>query len=319
MQALLELIANPVFAGFLAASVRLSVPIMLAALGGMFSERSGVLNIGLEGMMLLGCFVGFAVTFATGSLWVGVLAAIVAGGACGLVLAFYAVTLRANQVVVGIAINLVMVGITSYFFRLAFGSGTSGPRIASFPPLDFGALGAIPIIGPLLFQHDALTYLALLLVLFSWILMYRSTIGLSIKAVGEHPEAAETLGLDVSAIRYLCVIASGSLAALGGAFLSLSATGLFLENMTAGRGYIALAILILGRRFPFGILGASLFFGAAEALQLRAQLLPGGVPLQFLLMLPYVLTIIVLAASAQRSNAPAALGVPFSRKRSDGA
>jgi ABC-type uncharacterized transport system permease subunit len=319
MQALLDLIANPVFAGFLSASVRLSIPIMLAALGGMFAERSGVLNIGLEGMMLLGCFVGFIVTFFSGQIWLGVLAALVAGAGCGVLLAFYAVTLRANQVVVGIAINLVMVGVTGFFFRLAFGSGTSGPRITGFPALDFGVLGAIPIVGPLLFQHDALTYLALILVIVAWLVMYRSTFGLSIKAVGEHPEAAETLGFSVSLVRYLCSTASGALAGLGGAFLSLSATGLFLENMTAGRGYIALAILILGRRYPFGILGASLLFGAADALQLRAQLLPSGIPLQFLLMLPYVLTIIVLAASAQRAGAPAALGLPYRGSKSDDA
>ena len=292
---------------------------MLAALGGMFAERSGVLNIGLEGMMLLGCFIGFIVTFFSGQIWLGVLAALLAGAACGVLLAFYAVTLRANQVVVGIAINLVMVGITGFFFRLAFGSGTSGPRITGFPALDFGALGAIPIIGPLLFQHDALTYLALALVILAWLVMYRSTYGLSIKAVGEHPEAAETLGLNVALVRYACATVSGALAGLGGAFLSLSATGLFLENMTAGRGYIALAILILGRRYPFGILGASLLFGAADALQLRAQLLPSGIPLQFLLMLPYVLTIIVLAASAQRAGAPAALGTPYRGSKSDDA
>ena len=319
MQAVLDLIANPVFAGFLSASVRLSIPIMLAALGGMFAERSGVLNIGLEGMMLLGCFVGFIVTFFSGQIWLGVLAALVAGAGCGVLLAFYAVTLRANQVVVGIAINLVMVGVTGFFFRLAFGSGTSGPRITGFPGLDFGVLGAIPIVGPLLFQHDALTYLALILVIVAWLVMYRSTFGLSIKAVGEHPEAAETLGLSVPLVRYLCATISGALAGLGGAFLSLSATGLFLENMTAGRGYIALAILILGRRYPFGILGASLLFGAADALQLRAQLLPSGIPLQFLLMLPYVLTIIVLAASAQRAGAPAALGLPYRGSKSDDA
>lgn len=317
MQALLDLIANPVLAGFLAASVRLSIPIMLAALGGMFAERSGVLNIGLEGMMLLGCFVGFIVTWFSGQIWLGVLTALFAGAACGLLLAFYAVTLRANQVVVGIALNLAMVGVTGFFFRLAFGSGTSGPRITSFAPLDFGALSAIPIIGPLLFGHDALTYLALALVIGAWLVMYRSTYGLSIKAVGEHPEAAETLGLNVSTVRYLCSMVSGALAGLGGAFLSLSATGLFLENMTAGRGYIALAILILGRRYPFGILGASLLFGAADALQLRAQLLPSGIPLQFLLMLPYVLTVIVLAASAHRAGAPAALGAPYGGAKSD--
>lgn len=309
----MEFLADPVFAGFLAASVRMSIPILLAALGAMFAEKSGVLNIGLEGMMLIGCFVGFITVHYSGNLWLGAAVALLVGALAGLGLAFYAVTLRANQVVVGIAFNLLMLGVSAYFFRLAFGSGTASPRITPFAPIDFGPLAEIPVIGPLLFQHDPLTYLSLLLVLIGWLVMHRSTIGLSIKAVGEHPEAAETLGLDPIAIRYAAVAISGALAGLGGAFLSISATGVFLDNMTAGRGYIALAILILGRRHPFGVLVAALLFGAAEALQLRAQLLPIGVPLQFLIMLPYVLTIVVLAVSASRSGAPAALGTPYEK------
>jgi general nucleoside transport system permease protein len=313
MEQVVQAISDPVLAGFLAASVRLSVPILLVALGGMFSEKSGVLNIGLEGMMLIGCFVGFIVAYATGNLWLGVGSAMIVGALAGLGLAWYAVTVGANQVVVGIAFNLLMLGVSAFFFRLAFGSGTAPPRITPFQPIDFGALGQVPIIGPLLFEHDPLTYLTVGLVVVAWLVMHRSTLGLSIKAVGEHPVAAETLGLNVIGIRYGAVMVSGALAGLGGAFLSTSATGLFLDNMTAGRGYIALAILILGRRHPFGIVAAALLFGAAEALQLRAQLLPIGVPLQFLIMLPYVLTIVVLAGFAQRSGAPAALGVPFRR------
>lgn len=309
----MEFLADPVLAGFIAASVRLSIPILLAALGGMFAEKSGVLNIGLEGMMLIGCFTGFITVSWSGNLWLGAGVAVLVGAVAGLGLAFYAVTLRSNQVVVGIAFNLLMLGVSAYFFRLAFGSGTAAPRITPFAPLDFGALGQIPILGPLLFQHDPLTYLSLGLVIAGWLVMQRSTIGLSIKAVGEHPEAAETLGLDPIAIRYAAVAVSGALAGLGGAFLSISATGVFLDNMTAGRGYIALAILILGRRHPFGVMVAALLFGAAEALQLRAQLLPSGVPLQFLIMLPYVLTIVVLAVSATRSGAPAALGQPYEK------
>ncbi len=311
----MELLADPVLSGFIAASVRLSIPILLAALGGMFAEKSGVLNIGLEGMMLIGCFTGFITVYWSGNLWLGAGVAVLIGAIAGLGLAFYAVTLRSNQVVVGIAFNLLMLGVSAYFFRLAFGSGTASPRITPFAPIDFGVLGQIPILGPLLFQHDPLTYLSLALVLGGWLVMQRSTIGLSIKAVGEHPEAAETLGLDPIAIRYAAVAVSGALAGLGGAFLSISATGVFLDNMTAGRGYIALAILILGRRHPFGVMIAALLFGAAEALQLRAQLLPSGVPLQFLIMLPYVLTIVVLAMSATRSGAPAALGQPYEKGR----
>lgn len=309
----MNLLSDPVVIGFIAASVRLAVPILLAALGGMFSERAGVLNIGLEGLMLIGCFTGFITSYATGNLWLGVLAAVAVGALAGALLAFYAVTARANQVVVGIAFNLMMAGLTAFFFRLAFDAGMASPRITPFQPIDFGALGSLPLVGPLLFSHDPLTYLALLLVLVGWLVMERSTIGQAIRAVGEHPEAAETLGLDVVRIRYGAVMVSGALAGLGGAFLSTASTGLFLDNMTAGRGYIALAILILGRRHAFGILAGALLFGAADALQLRAQLLPIGVPLQFLIMLPYVLTILVLAGLAGRGSAPKALGVPFGR------
>ena len=177
-------LSDPVLAGFLSASVRLAVPILLAALGGMFSERAGVLNIGLEGMMLAGCFVGFIVAFQSGSIWLGVVAAVAVGAVSGLVLAIYAVTLRANQVVVGISINLAMVGLTGFFFRLAFGAGASSPRIAAFPQVEFGQLRDVPIIGPLLFQHDLLTYLAVLIVAVSWLFLFRSTYGLALNATG---------------------------------------------------------------------------------------------------------------------------------------
>lgn len=314
---MLAVLTDPAFAGFLSATMRLAVPILLAALGGLYAERSGVLNIGLEGAMLTGAFVGFVTAYATGSIAVAVPAAIAAGGLFGIVLAFYAVTLGANQVVVGIAMNLVAVGVTSFFYRLIFGAGTDRPRIDTLLPPGFGPLADWPLIGPLLFRQDALAFLALALVPLTWFVIARTRFGLDIRAVGEHPEAAETLGVNVAKVRYGAVAISSGLAAFGGATLSLAATGVFLDGMTAGRGYIALAILILGRRHPLGVLGAALLFGAADALQLRAQILPTGLPFQFLLMLPYVLTIVVLAGFAGRGGAPAALGVPFRRLKKD--
>ncbi|WP_210254984.1 ABC transporter permease [Methylocapsa sp. S129] len=316
MSRFLPFLADPVFAGFLSASMRLAIPILLAALGGLFSERSGVLNIGLEGAMLIGAFVGFVAAFASGNLVVGVLAAILAGVVFDLILGFYAITLGANQVVVGIAMNLLAAGFTAYFYRLIFGAGTQSPRIDAFSQLDLGQLADIPLVGPLLFRQDPLAYIALALIALAWFVTAKSRFGLNVRAVGEHPQAAETLGVNVILIRYAALSISGALAGLGGAYLSLSATGVFIDNMTAGRGYIALAILILGRRHPIGVLLAALLFGAADALQLRAQLLPIGVPLQFLLMLPYVLTIVVLAGFVGRGGAPAALGVPFRPGRS---
>lgn len=308
---LLAALNDPVFAGFLAASMRLAMPIMLAALGGVFNERSGVVNIGLEGMMLTGAFTGFVAANLSGHLGIGVVMAIAAGAAVGLLLGWYAITIAANQVVVGIAFNLLAVGVTSFFYRMIYGVTTAQPRVTPFSPIDFGPLADITVLGPLLFRQDILAYVGLALVVVTLITMRKTRFGLNVRAAGEHPEAAETLGLNVVAIRYICIALSGAFAGLGGAVLSLSATGVYLDNMTAGRGYIALAILILGRRHAVGVALAALLFGAADALQLRAQLLHISLPLQFLLMLPYVLTIIVLAGFAGRQSAPAALGIPF--------
>ncbi len=311
MNSALASLTDPVFAGFLSAATRLAIPLLLAGLGGLFAERSGVLNIGLEGAMLGGAFVGFLAAYASNSPSVGALAAIVTGVIFGLTLGFYAVTLGANQVVVGIAMNLFVVGSTGYALRAVFGRGVSLQRVDTFQSLDFGALANAPVIGPLFFRQDAFAYLAFALAALSWFVIGGTKFGLNIRAVGEHPAAAESLGVDVARVRYFALAISGALAALGGAYLSLASTGVFIENMTGGRGYIALAILILGRRHPLGVAIAALVFGAADALQLRTQLLPTGLPLQILLMLPYVLTLIVLAAFAGRVGAPAALGAPF--------
>jgi simple sugar transport system permease protein len=317
MDAILALLTGAQTDGFLQATTRLAIPIMLAALGGMFSERSGVLNIALEGMMLVGSLSGFVIAFQSGNLWLGVAAGMVAGAVLGLVLGFYTVTLGSNQVVVGVAINLLAIGVTSFAFRAVFGTGTTQPRVSSFATLDIPFLRDIPFLGPLFFKQDPLVNLTLALVAVSSVVLLRSAFGTRVIAVGEHPRAAETLGISVARTRYLCLVISGLFAGVGGAFLSLSATGVFLDNMTAGRGYIALAILVLGRRQPVGILGASLLFGAADALQLRGQTFGFGIPFQFFLMLPYALTIIVLIGLVRRADAPAALGVPFHRGRSE--
>ncbi|SFZ85433.1 nucleoside ABC transporter membrane protein [Devosia enhydra] len=317
MDTILAFLTDPVFVGFLQATTRLAIPILLAALGGMFAERSGVLNIGLEGMMLTGAFVGFVTAFLTGNIWFGVLMGTLAGGGLGLMLAFYTVTLGTNQVVAGIAFNLLVVGATSFGYRAVFGMGTAAPRVTSLETLPIPILADVPVLGPLLFQQTALVYLALLLVPLTWVIIARMSAGTAIVAVGEHPQAAETLGISVARTRIFCLIGSGLLAGLGGAFLSLSATGLFLDNMTAGRGYIALAILLLGRRHPWGILLAAALFGGADALQLRGQGLGIGVPYQFLVMLPYVLTILVLIGFAGKVRDPAALGQPFRRAKAE--
>jgi general nucleoside transport system permease protein len=312
----LTLLTSTVAVGFFAASMRLAIPIMLAALGGLYNERAGVLNVGLEGMMIVGALVGFVVGYFTGNLWWGVLAAMVAGAGVGLLLGLFVITLAANQVVAGISFNLLAVGLTSFIYRVIFGTNAQ-PRVEGFSQINIPVLSQIPVIGPLFFQQSILTYLTYALLLVTYVIIFHSAWGLQIIATGENPEATETLGVKVTRVRYISLLISGLIAGLGGAVLSLDATRLFLDNMTAGRGYIALAILVLGRRRPLGILGAALLFGAADALQLRAQLLGIGIPFQFMLMLPYLLTMIVLAFFVSRSSDPAALGTPYRRSHGD--
>jgi general nucleoside transport system permease protein len=302
---------SPVVQGFLSASMRLAIPILLAALGGVFNEKSGVLNIGMEGMMIVGSLVGFVTGYFLHSLWLGVLAAALSGIVLGIVLGVFVITLRADQVVAGLALSLLCLGLTSLLFRVIFGVGTASPRVNSFAALPVPFLGDLPIIGPLLFRQSPLGYITYGLVVLSFVVIFRTGWGLSIIATGENPEAAETLGVNVARTRYLCMMVSGVLCAMGGVFLSIDATGLFINNMTAGRGYIALALLILGRRHPFGLMAAALMFGAADALQLRTQILNIGVPFQFMLMLPYILTMVVLATFVRRTDNPAALGVHY--------
>ena len=313
----MEVLTSPVLEGFLSASMRLAIPIMLAALGGIYNERAGVLNIGMEGMMLGGALSGFVLTFYTGSTVLGIVGAVVLGALLGLILGYFTITLAGDQVIVGIAFNLLMLGTTSFLYRAFFAVGTQRPQVEGLSQLAIPGLESVPVIGPLLFRQSALAYVAYALVILTFIAIFRTTWGLKLIAVGESPEAAETLGIHIDRTRYWSLIICGMLCALGGAFLSVGASSIFVENMTAGRGYIALAILVLGRRHPFGIFGAALLFGAADALQLRTQIIDIQIPFQFMLMLPYLLTIIVLAVFVRRTNDPAALGKHYQRGRND--
>ena len=310
-------LTSPVFEGFLSASMRLAIPIMLAALGGVFGERAGVLNIGMEGMMLGGALTGFIVTYYSGSVVLGILAAVLLGALLGLIMGYFTITLAGNQVVVGIAFNLLMLGGTSFAYRAFFAVGTQQPQVENLSALPVPLLAGLPVFGPLLFQQTGLVYLTYLLIAVSFVVVFRSAWGLKLIAVGESPEAAETLGISVSRTRYLAITICGILCALGGAFLSIGASSIFVENMTAGRGYIALAILVLGRRHPLGIFGAALLFGFADAFQLRTQIIYIQIPSQFMLMLPYVLTIVVLAVFVRRTDDPAALGKHYKRGQNE--
>lgn len=311
---LLTILNNPIIEGFFTASMRLSIPILLAAIGGIYNERAGLSNIGMEGIMLFGSLVGFMVSHATGNIWLGILAAILTGIILGLLMGFFEINLMVNQVVFGIALNLSGLGATSFIYRIAYGIGQS-PRINPLPSLAIPYLSKIPVLGPLFFNQTIVAYLTYLIVLLTAIIFTKTSLGLGIIASGENPEAAETKGIDVIKTRYTVIVISGALCALGGAFLSTNSTGIFVSNMTAGRGYIALAILVIGRWNPFGVFAAALLFGAADALQLRTQLLNVSIPYQFLVMLPYLLCIIVMMLFSKSSSAPAALGETYQRDK----
>ncbi len=298
------------FSDYLSASLRLSVPLAFAALGGLYSERSGVLNIGLEGLLLTGAFVSAATVFYTGNVGLATLTAFGVGGLVGLLHAFLCVTLRVDQLVSGLAINLSAAGLTAFLSRLVFNSKAT----QSLPGIDAIAipgLHQIPIIGSLLFNQDPLVYLLLLLVPFSNYLLFKTSLGLTLRAVGESPRAAETAGIPVILVRYLSVVLSGCLAALGGVYLVLVHVKFFMEDISAGKGFVALAALIFGRWHPVGTVLACLLFGATEALQLRIQAFNLNIPYQFLVMLPYITALFALVGLVGKSTPPAALGVPY--------
>lgn len=298
------------FSDYLVASVRLAVPLAFAALGGLYSERSGVLNIALEGMLLTGAFTSAVATFYTGNVGIGVLAAFIAGGLVGLFHAFLCVSLRVDQLVSGLAINLVAAGLTSFLARLVF-SGGSAQKLPGIAAITIPGLANIPLIGKLLFEQDIFVYLLLFLIAFSTYVLFHTSFGLTLRAVGEYPQAAVTAGVSVKTVRYWAVVISGCLASLGGAYLTLVQIKFFTEGMTAGKGFIAIAALIFGRWHPIGSALACLLFGATEALQLRIQALGANIPYQFLLMLPYAIALLALVGLAGKSTPPKALGVAY--------
>jgi ABC-type uncharacterized transport system permease subunit len=297
-------------AAFFAAGVRLATPLIFTAIGGIFSERSGVVNIGLEGMMLTGAFAGVAGAFYTGNAWLGVLIAMAAGALMALIHAFLSVTIRGDQIVSGAAINILGLGLTTYSLRIIWGLQDK-PRVAGFAVWKIPVLGDIPFIGEVLFQHIPLVYLAFLLVPVAHFVLFRTSWGLSLRSVGEHPRAADTLGISVLRTRYICVLISGALAGLGGAFLSIGQLQTFLENMSAGRGFIALAALIFGKWMPIRTMAACFLFGSAQAAIVRIPALNYSVSPQLLSMFPYLLTLLAFVGLVGKTTPPAAEGTPY--------
>lgn len=295
-------------------SLRLAIPIAYAAMGGVIAERSGIYNIGIEGMMLSGAFGGALGGFLTGSPVGGVVVGILLGMIGASVLGFLAIRLGINQIVCGIAINLVAIGLTAFLARLIFGLNATTQSLPGFTAVPIPLLVKIPIVGPVFFDQDPLIYLLYLLAPLLYWMLYRSEFGLEIRATGENPAAADSAGVPVFRVRLLAVLISGGLAGLGGAYIVVSQVFVFTEHMSAGKGFIALAAIILGRWDPIGALLASWFFGFCEALQLRLQFANPSVPYQVFTALPYVASILALVGVYGRFKPPASVGIPYRRE-----
>jgi simple sugar transport system permease protein len=302
-----------VWSTLLATTLRFATPLTFAAIGGLFSERSGVVNIALEGMMLAGAFFGILAADKLGSWVLGLLVALLAGGAFAAVHAVFAIHLRADQIVGGTAINFLALGLTGYLFIDIYGDQGTPANISQIPDVHLPGLENVYFIGPAIGQLNLMIWLSFLVIVLAYVVVFRTPLGLRIRSVGEHPRAADTVGISVYKVRYGAVILSGMLAALGGAYLSIGNVHSFNQNMTAGRGFIALAALIFGRWMPFGAFGAAMLFGFSSALAQRLQDYSQSAGVLFN-ALPYVLTLIAVAGIIGRAVPPAAVGRPYKKQ-----
>lgn len=297
-----------------------STALIFAALGGIFSERSGVTNIGIEGLMTFGAFSAAVGTYyaeqagmGAGAPWVGLIAAIITGVIASLIHALASITFKADQIISGIVINFLAAGSTLYLVKLIFNGSGETPLLKVVSKYPIPGLSEIPIIGEGLFNNYPTTYLAIILVFVAYYVLYKTPFGLRLRSVGEHPSAADTVGINVRRMRYIGVMISGALAALGGATVTLTTTSTFAHNTISGQGFIAIAAMIFGKWNPIGAFGAAAFFGFSQAIRSYVTLFDWSshIPMEFIYMLPYVLTIIVLVAAVGRSSAPSALGQPY--------
>lgn len=305
-----DLFALPVLVGILTSGIRLATPYLYSSIGEMFGQRSGVLNLGVDGMMLMGAFSAFYVTFMYDNPWLGLLAAIVVGGLMGLAMAVISVTFQAEQGISGIGVYLFGLGMSELLFQRTLGTVET---VTGFRPIEIPLLSDIPIIGEVFFSQSILVYGAYLIVPLAWFILNKTTLGLKIRAVGENPAAADSLGVSVNATRYITVTMGGVLAGIAGASLSIALLNVFQQNLTNGIGFIAVALVYFGGWRPFGILFGALLFSMVNAFQVWVQVLGIPIPSELAIMLPYVLTIVVLIFAAGRVRAPSALTKVYER------
>jgi len=300
---------------WLTASLRLAGPVLLAALGETFAEQSGVLNVGIEGTMLLGALASFLVSLYTGMIWFSLLAAILIGIAASLFLAWMYVTVRASQVVAGLVFNVLALGVASTVYRRALGESALPESIAMFQPLRIPVLSKLPLLGPILFGQSVLFYSTLFLAWIAYVVLFKTNFGLALRASGENPAAAVSAGISVSRMRYWGTLISGAGAGMAGGYLVLAQVGLFRESIVSGQGFIALGIVIFGRWNPLKAALAAMVFGACDALQLSLQLFGTHVPSQLLLALPYIVTILAISGLfGGKAVQPAALMIPYAKE-----
>jgi len=297
--------------GLIAATLRVATPLIFGTLGELFCERAGILNLGIEGTMFFGAFTGFAVASLTGSVWFGLLAAVIGGILAGLLMSLFAVKLGVNQHVSGLGITLLLTALSLYSFRLIFGESTVNPSIEGFKQLSI--FSNSPILGPIFSQY-LLTYIAIALIpIVGWVI-YKTSFGLEIRAVGENPEATDAAGLNVVRLRTLALAIGGGLMAAGGAFLSIAQLGSFTFGIIAGRGWVCIALIIFANWQPIKVMWGALLFGGVSALQLRLQGLGLDLPYEAFLALPYIVTIIALTLGGRNAQAPAAILKPYRRE-----
>lgn len=312
---MLDFLVQLLDVGFFAALVRISTPLLLATIGELYNERAGVLNLGIEGIMLLGAMAGFTVAYHTGSLWLGVLAALLTGAAAGLVMALLTVVLGVSQHVCGIGMTLLATGLAFYLYRLIFGQPTVPPNIVAFAATPIPILSDIPFVGAIVFNQTPITYIALVAVPATAWLLYRTPWGLDLRTVGENPRAAEAAGVGVYGMRTQALVLGGALMALGGAYLTIAQFNAFTFGVVSGRGWVSIALVVFGQWKPWRCAAGAFLFAFLEALQLRLQATNTlHLPYELFLMLPFVMTIVAMALVSRNAVAPASLLIPFRKE-----